>query len=301
MIKSARNGVANEHRIARTPYLNGRHIWRPYSNYMPLTVTSLASGSSGNAMLLRCSTGAILLDCGLSQRAIERHLAHARLRPADLTAILLTHEHGDHTGCAPNLARRHGIPLIANRPTLAALANDLNGVSTIELPTGSVGTAGPFSIRSFLVSHDAAEPVGFVITADTWRVGVATDLGCWDTNIAEALAEADLIVLEANHDRERLWAAPYAWPIKTRIASDRGHLDNIDAGRLLAVVGKDGRKRNVWLAHLSREANSALIAERAVRNVLSMAAIHCIDVQALPRRDTVTWASDERGEQMQLW
>lgn len=268
---------------------------------MPLTITSLASGSSGNALLVRCASGAILVDCGLSQRAIERHLAHARLLPSDLMAIMLTHEHGDHAGCAGALARRHGIPVVANCPTLAALQSDLVGVTTIVLPTGTAHAIGPFHIRSFLISHDAAEPVGMVIAADGWRIGVATDLGCWDAHIASALAEADLIVLEANHDREKLRVAPYAYPIKNRIAGDRGHLDNIDAGRLLATIGADGRQRTAWLAHLSQEANSPLIAVRTVQQVLSMAEVRCIDVHALPRRATLSWASDEHGEQLQLW
>jgi phosphoribosyl 1,2-cyclic phosphodiesterase len=237
----------------------------------------------------------------LSQRAIERHLAHARLRPADLTAVVLTHEHGDHAGCVGALARRHGFPVMANGPTLAALGSELRDVTTIILPTGTSRELGPFHIQSFLISHDAAEPVGLLVSADDWRIGVATDLGCWDTSVATALTQADLIVLEANHDREKLWAAPYAWPIKTRIAGDRGHLDNIDAGRLLALIGADGRQRTVWLAHLSQEANSPAIAIRAVRNVLSMANVNCIEVHALPRRATLSWASDERGEQLQLW
>jgi phosphoribosyl 1,2-cyclic phosphodiesterase len=268
---------------------------------MPLTITSLASGSSGNAMLIRCAAGALLLDCGLTQRAIERHLAHARLRPADLTAILLTHEHGDHAGCAGALARRHAIPIAANRPTLTALGRDLAAATLLEVPTGVPTTLGPFQICSFPISHDAAEPVGVVIATESGQIGVATDLGCWDASTADALRASDLIVLEANHDREKLRLAPYAWPIKNRIASDRGHLDNIAAGRLLATIGQDGRKRHVWLAHLSQEANSPAIAERAVRNVLAMEGVTCMQVQALPRRTTVSWASNEQGEQLQLW
>jgi phosphoribosyl 1,2-cyclic phosphodiesterase len=268
---------------------------------VPLIVTSLASGSSGNVLFVRCSAGAILIDCGLPQRTLERALAHAELRPSDLSAILLTHEHGDHVGCAGPFARRHGLRVVANRATLAALRDDLRDCQTTELTTGGTQQIGPFTVRSFALPHDAADPVGFVVDHDGVRVAIATDLGSWGDSVAQALAEADLVVLEANHDRERLFRAPYAWPIKQRIASERGHLDNVDAGRLLAKIGADGRRRTAWLAHLSQEANSAEIALRVVRNLLSMARISSITVDALPRRAPLTWASDERGEQLRMF
>ncbi|HEU5090013.1 MAG TPA: MBL fold metallo-hydrolase, partial [Roseiflexaceae bacterium] len=122
---------------------------------MTLTVTSLASGSSGNAILVRYRAQALLVDCGLSQRALERALAHAGLGPADLQALVLTHEHGDHAGCAAAFARRHSLTVAANRGTLAALAADTAGVSCRELPTGTQQTIGPFAIRSFSLPHDA--------------------------------------------------------------------------------------------------------------------------------------------------
>jgi phosphoribosyl 1,2-cyclic phosphodiesterase len=267
---------------------------------MPLTVTSLASGSSGNALLVHCTTGTLLVDCGLSQRAIEHHLAHSGRAVSDLLALLITHEHGDHTLCAGPLARRHAIPIITNRPTAAALTNELAGVRLIELPTGSAVTIGPFHVQSFPVSHDAVEPVGYVIEAEQWRVAIATDLGTWDAPVADALAHGDLIVLEANHDRERLRVAPYADSLKDRITSDRGHLDNVAAGQLLATIGADGRKRTAWLAHLSQEANSPAIALRMVCGVLSMAGVAGIDVAVMPRRTPLTWSSDTRADQLQL-
>jgi phosphoribosyl 1,2-cyclic phosphodiesterase len=236
----------------------------------------------------------------VSQRAIERHLAHNGLAPSALCALLLTHEHGDHAGCAGPLARRHTIPVAANQPTAAALASEIAGAQQITFTTGKALSIGPFQIESFPIAHDAAEPVGYVIAAEGWRVAIATDLGCWDTQVADALTSADLIVLEANHDRERLRIAPYAQSIKNRIAGERGHLDNVDAGRLLAQIGADGRRRTAWLAHLSQEANSPELALRIVRGVLAMASVRCIEVAALPRRTPLTWASEQRAEQLTL-
>lgn len=241
-----------------------------------------------------------MVDCGLSQRAIERYLIQGGRAMSDLHGILLTHEHGDHLGCAGPLARRHSIPIFTNGPTATAVMTELSGVRVIDLPSGSEVSIGPFHVRSFSVSHDAAEPVGFVIEAEQWRVAIATDLGTWDAQVAAALASGDLVVLEANHDRERLRAARYADSLKNRITSDRGHLDNVAAGRLLAQIGADGRKRTAWLAHLSQEANSPAIALRMVRGILSMAGIDGIQVEAMPRRSPLTWNSDMRADQLTL-
>ena len=268
---------------------------------MTICVTSLASGSSGNALLIQADGAALLIDCGLPQRVIERHLGHAGLRPADLTAILLTHEHGDHVLSAGPLARRHGIPIVANAGTAAALGGALSGVERLNLAVGGTIALGPFDVRSFAVPHDAAAPVGYCIQAEGWCVGLAIDLGSWDDGVLDSLRAADLVILEANHDRERLRLAPYDWAVKQRIYSRLGHLDNMEAGALLARLGADGRRRTAWLAHLSERANSPQIATKIVSTVLSMAQVACIDIHALPRRAALSWESDRHFQQMELF
>src|SRR6478672_5902508 len=134
-------------------------------NTMTMRVTSLASGSSGNALLIQADGAALLIDCGLPQRVIERHLGHAGLRPGDLTAILLTHEHGDHVLSAGPLARRHSIPIVANAAAAAAMGMALSGVERLDLVVGGTIALGPFGVRSFAVPHDAAAPVGYAIEA----------------------------------------------------------------------------------------------------------------------------------------
>lgn len=269
--------------------------------YATLAVTSLASGSSGNALLVRSRNAAILVDCGVPLRTIERALMRSGLSPDQLSAILITHEHGDHTMSAGSLARRYGVPLIANQATLAALEHDLTGAMVQELATGAATMIADVHVGSFPVSHDAAEPVGYTISVDGWCVGIATDLGRWDDVVVKGLMPADLVVIEANHDQERLWRAPYAEVVKQRIYSPTGHLDNIAAGRLLARLGTDGRRRSAWLAHLSQEANSPQIAEQVVRGVLALAGVRCVRVTALPRRTPLHWSSDMHGEQLALF
>lgn len=267
---------------------------------MTLNVTSFASGSSGNALLVRSGNAALLVDCGLPLRTLEPALARVDVHPAQLGAILLTHEHGDHALSVGLLARRYGIPVVANWPTLAAIEQDLSGVIVEELATGAAATIAGFNVRSFPVPHDAAEPVGYTISAGRWCVGIATDLGHWNDTIVEGLTPADLVVIEANHDQEKLWRAPYVEVVKHRIYSPTGHLDNISAGRLLARLGAGGRRRSAWLAHLSREANTPQIAEQAVRGVLALAGVQYVSVIALPRRAPIHWSSDMHGEQLVL-
>lgn len=268
---------------------------------MTICVTSIASGSSGNALLIQNGATALLVDCGLSQRAIERQLRYAGLDPSDLSAILLTHEHGDHTLSAGPLARRYGIPVVANAPTTAALGAALDGVAVHTLPTGAALTLGDFGVQSFPVPHDAADPVGYTVCADGWCVGVAVDLGSWDDAVLTGLMPADLVVLESNHDRERLRVAPYSWPLKQRIFGPLGHLDNVEAGALLARLGAAGRRRTAWLAHLSERANSPKIAVDVVSGVLALADVACIGVRALPRRAPLTWESDRHLQQLDLF
>lgn len=274
---------------------------------MTVLVTSLASGSSGNALLVQADGAALLVDCGLSLRAIEKHLAYLGLHPSDLRAILLTHEHGDHALSAGPLARRHAVPLVCNQATSAALGDELEGVTVETLPPGQEARIGPFAVTAFPVPHDAAAPVGYRIVVGGATLGLAVDLGSWTDAVAEQLRPADLLIVEANHDRERLMAAPYPWPIRHRIGSPLGHLDNVQAGELLARIAADGRRRDVWLAHLSEQTNSPRIACDGVGRVLKLAGAAGLRLAALPRkaalspRGAVVWSSDHLLRQGELF
>lgn len=273
---------------------------------MSLRITSLASGSSGNALLLDAGTTLLLIDAGLPLRSLERHIHVAGRAPGELTAILLTHEHGDHAQSALAFARRYHVPIIANQPTLNALGTLSAGVEGRPLPIGMPQQLGSVEVLSFPVPHDAVAPVGYRLCAAGWCAGLAIDLGAWNDQIAEALTPADLIVIEANHDRDTLQHAPYVAELKSRISSAQGHLENVEAGRLLARIGADGKRRTAWLAHLSEQSNSPEIAERVVRGVLALANVPNIQVHALPRRTyagqrLITWDSADQLQQRDLF
>lgn len=273
---------------------------------MSLIVTSLASGSSGNALLAQCGAEALLIDSGIALRTLERLLAYRGIAAAQIRAVVLTHEHGDHALSAAALARRYGIPVVCNAATRAALGDDLAQVQVEELPVGQRASIGAFDVLSFPLRHDAAEPVGFRIQAAGATAAIAIDLGSWDESTVMALRDADLVVLEANHDRELLRAAPYPWAIQQRIYGPLGHLDNVQAGELLARAVA-GRACDVWLAHLSAQANSPQIAVKGVQRVLDLAGVTDIRLKALPRRSVnapggaPTWHSDSRLLQGRLF
>lgn len=274
---------------------------------MTLAVTALASGSSGNALLVRYAKTALLVDCGLAMRTIEQHLRFVGMPPAALRAILVTHEHGDHALSVGRLARRYGLPVVCNSATRSALERHLDGVIVEELPISQRASIGPFDVTSFLLPHDAAAPVGYCISVDGVTLGIAVDLGSWTPDLVTRLRAADLLVVEANHDRARLAAVDYPLAIRRRIFSPLGHLDNVQAGELLAQIGADGRARNVWLAHLSERANSPRVALKRVQGVLDQAGVSALRLSVLPRKAILApgkltvWQSDARLRQMDLF
>jgi phosphoribosyl 1,2-cyclic phosphodiesterase len=266
---------------------------------MSLSVTSLASGSSGNALLVRCGDDSLLVDCGIALRTLEGLLRYQGAEPGQIRALVLTHEHGDHSLSAAALARRYGIPVLLNDATRQAMGAELAGVASEILPVGQLAQVGPFELRSFRVAHDAAEPVGLRISACGATVAVAVDLGSWDDETVAQLRGADLLVVEANHDRELLRAAPYPWAIQQRIYGPLGHLDNMSCGELVArACGR--RPCDVWLAHLSQQTNSPQIAAAGVRRVLSLAGAADVRLGVLPRRSpkgpaaAPTWRAEDR-------
>jgi phosphoribosyl 1,2-cyclic phosphodiesterase len=266
---------------------------------MSLSVTSLASGSSGNALLFRCGSDALLVDCGIPLRTLEGLMRYQGADPGQIRALVLTHEHGDHAFSAAALARRYKVPVLLNSATRAAMGAELDGLPVEELPVGELASIGPFELRTFRVAHDAADPVGLRVRACDTTVAVAIDLGSWDAGTVEALRGADLIVVEANHDRELLRASAYPWPIQQRIFGPRGHLDNVQCGELLARAC-GSTPCDVWLAHLSAQTNTPRVATAGVQRVLGLAGAKGLRIGVLPRRSArgpagaPTWRSEDR-------
>lgn len=260
---------------------------------MSLRVKSLATGSSGNVILVQAGETSLLVDCGLPTRQVEEYLRHRHIDPASLAGILLTHEHCDHIQSAGVMARRYNVPIVANRRTLDEGKDALGGeVPSIELATGSSHTLGEIEAASFLIPHDAAEPVGYLLSYKDWHVCIILDAGKPSYEMRPPLRQADLVIIEANHDRERLIAGPYTRFLKARILSEAGHLSNVEAAQLLAETA-NGKHKWAWLAHLSDVNNTPRLALRTVHHYLRHEGVTGIELAIAQRdRPSAHWDSN---------
>lgn len=225
----------------------------------------LGSGSKGNATYVEAGGTRLLIDAGFSGRELEARLAALGVEAAELSAILISHEHSDHLRGAAVLARRYHLPLYLNGATCRAAGPDLTKKTIInEFATGSAFLCGNIQVHPFAVSHDAAEPVGFLLKAGGRLLGHCTDLGAVSRLVATRLRGCDALVLECNHDPEMLQAGPYPPALKQRVRSRHGHLANHEAAALLADLLHAGL-RHVVLSHLSETNNTPELAEAAVK------------------------------------
>jgi phosphoribosyl 1,2-cyclic phosphodiesterase len=228
---------------------------------------SLGSGSSGNATLVEATSGItttrLLIDAGFSLRELETRLARAGLESSDLDAIFVTHEHGDHVGCAIALAARHELPLWMSRGTWRAIG-EAEAPSGLRFARDDEAIAvGDIELLPFTVAHDAAEPLQLRCNDGSVHLVVLTDLGSITTHMIERVDGCDAIVLECNHDAALLANSRYPASLKARIGGRFGHLSNEVAVEILARC-MSGRLRHVVAAHLSRENNRPDLARAAL-------------------------------------
>ena len=237
---------------------------------MAVFFCSLASGSSGNCHLINDGENSILVDAGLSGRRIENKLKKIDINPKSLTAILVTHEHSDHIHGVGVLSRRYNIPIYANKGTWEGMNTKIGEIKEDNVKyfnSTQDFSILDFNIRSYDISHDANEPVGFSIEKDDVKISIVTDLGYIDKNIIKRIKNSDLVVLESNHDEEMLKAGRYPYYVKQRVLSNFGHLSNEAAGNAVVdLVNKN--VKSVLLAHLSKENNFPELAIKTVKNIL---------------------------------
>lgn len=229
---------------------------------------SLGSGSRGNALLVEAGETRLLVDCGFGPRELTRRLARLGRVPGDLTAIVVTHEHGDHIGGVGRCATRFGLPVHMTHGTRGAAARSVGAAIPVSVfDSHAVFCIGDICVQPFPVPHDAREPVQFVFSDGRHRVGVLTDTGHITPHIVDMLKGCDALVLECNHDAEMLARSAYPWSLKQRIAGRFGHLDNRSAAELLRQI--DGsRLRHLVCAHLSEQNNTPALAKVAVEEAL---------------------------------
>jgi phosphoribosyl 1,2-cyclic phosphodiesterase len=256
-----------------------------------MRIMALASGSSGNAYLVAAGDSRVLFDAGLPAPLLERYLRAVGVPAARLSAIFVSHEHTDHLCGVGPLARRYRLPVVATPGTLRAGATVLGPLpDRHELSPGRTVQIGALTVGAFPVAHDAAEPVGFWVVGEGLRLGLCTDLGQVTPPVREALAAVDVLVIEANHDHDRLWRGPYPWPLKRRVAGPTGHLSNTDTAQLVQALAQEHPPQTVWLAHLSATNNTPALARAAVQAALAEVGHAAIPVEVAARsRPSLTW------------
>jgi phosphoribosyl 1,2-cyclic phosphodiesterase len=236
----------------------------------------MASGSAGNAILIETDQVKILIDVGISGRRLERKLEAYGIKTSELTGVIVTHEHIDHVRGLKALAKR-GVPVFINPGTFAALT-DRSGSHLLQdcesdtsfhaIEPGQTFDVGPITFNPFSVSHDAVNPIGVSLTDGSAKIAIATDLGTVSGLVLERFKDADLVVLEANHDEEMLKGGRYPWPLKQRIMGTSGHLSNSEAAAAVARISHQGLQE-VILAHLSADNNRPHLAIGATKAALS--------------------------------
>lgn len=264
-----------------------------------LRFRSLASGSSGNAYLLQTDQVRLLFDAGLRLSALTKYLVAEGAGPGQLDAVLLSHEHRDHSAAAPDLARA-GTPVWANEPVLRA-CGVVGLPAAAVLPVGRPTRFGDVVVTSFPVAHDACRPVGFLIEADGRTLCIATDLGEPNGDLGDAVARADLVVLESNHDPDMLRNGRYPPHLRRRVAGPTGHLSNRQAADVLTRhVSSD--ETEVWLAHLSKHNNTPGLALRTVGGLLRTIGLGSLPLGIAQRdRPSLTWTGARRPRQLALF
>lgn len=215
----------------------------------------LASGSKGNSTYIRCGQTSILIDAGLSGKEIQRRLALINVEVGDLDAIIVTHEHRDHIRSVPVLSRRGRLHVFANQATFRSAGAELNKVfSYRDFNTGESFEIKDLLVHPFSISHDTADPVGFLVGDGRYSLGYCTDTGMVSRLMSYRLSSCNGLVLESNHDPVILRNGPYPHFLKQRVQSNQGHLANEDAAAFLVTLLHDNLQE-VVLAHLSEVNN----------------------------------------------
>jgi phosphoribosyl 1,2-cyclic phosphodiesterase len=262
-----------------------------------MRLTVLGSGSSGNSAVVSTTETTLLVDAGLSAKQLILRMEAAGFSPAALDAILVTHEHSDHTGGLEILCKKWDIPVYATPLTQESIAKNFRKPPRWRLMT----TGQPFELRDlriecFPVPHDAVDPVGFLIESECARLGLLSDIGFVTNLVRDRLQRVHTLFVEANYDSHLLeMDTKRPWATKQRISSRHGHLSNDQVAELVAQLAHE-ELHQVVLGHLSEDCNHPDKAIHHVRQALTDRGCHQVEVWCAERRTASTTRSVRRQE-----
>jgi phosphoribosyl 1,2-cyclic phosphodiesterase len=245
-----------------------------------LRFSVLGSGSTGNSTIVECGSTRILIDAGLSAKQLCVRLESLDIEPASISAILLTHEHGDHVRGLKSFIKKHPTPLYATAETAHVIREtDVGNADWITFEAGQDFTINHLHIGSFAIQHDAVDPVGFVVSNGVFRFGLLSDAGFVTESVKQRLKNLSALFVEANYDDELLELdTKRPWSIKQRIASRHGHLSNVQVEELIRDVAHPCLGRIVF-GHLSSDCNCPKKVSFRFKSLLDElglnASLHC--------------------------
>ena len=224
-------------------------------------ISSLGSGSGGNAFIIEYGAEALIVDQGFSRKELLNRMEAIGFDPARLCGALLTHEHTDHSKGSRVFCDALGVTLYTTSGTALYLRNKNQLPRQVRaFEPGASFEIGSFTVQSFALPHDAVDPVGFTLHCGECKIGIATDLGRTDANILKQLTGCDALIIESNYDKTMLMNSDRRLELKRRICGVRGHLGNTDTCDLLPKVLCE-RCKVLFLAHISSECNRSDIVE----------------------------------------
>jgi phosphoribosyl 1,2-cyclic phosphodiesterase len=231
--------------------------------HMPL-FCPLASGSKGNAIYVESRTTKLLIDNGLSFKALQERLEAIQVDVHTLEGVLVTHEHGDHIRGLERLQKVCSIPILANKDTARAILEEVNKPLEFKIfATGETFQFGDITIHPFSIQHDTLDPVAFTLSFDGIKIGVCADLGFVTSLVRNHLKDCDYLYIEANHEPSMVHACRRPPTYKQRVLSRQGHISNEACAELVEAIGHSNLK-HIYLAHLSEECNNPELALKTV-------------------------------------
>lgn len=242
-----------------------------------MRLTSLGSGSEGNALLVSVKDGAsettVMFDCGFNLNETQRRLERVGCSPNDISAVVITHEHGDHADGTAAFARRYKIPVWMSKGTHQALMKsrkkyNFSGVELNFCKDGDTFSVGSLQISAFAITHDAVEPLQFHVTDGKVKFGMLTDTGQITPHIANVLSDCDVLMLECNYDEGMLKSSEYDYWLRNRISSGDGHLSNECVSEFLARTNLSRLKKVIGV-HLSRKTNRPELVRQALEKAVN--------------------------------
>lgn len=241
---------------------------------MKAELIPLFSSSKGNSTLIKTGRTNILIDAGVSGKKMISALESNELLGDDIDGIFITHEHNDHIGGVGILSRKFDIPIFALEDTWKYIIKqnkigkiNFNNINVIHKEEKCF--INEICVEPFDISHDASDTAGYNIFVNNKKLSVATDIGMITSTLIEKLSGSNKIVLESNHDINMLRNGSYPYLLKKRILGEKGHLSNVDTGKLLSLINSDNLEE-VFLAHLSEENNTPILAYNTVSNILKV-------------------------------